>query len=119
LEALAQSAPNFLGSNLSQLRECCVFIREREAIRAPRFGIWINFGWLNESAVNLKAVAPPNADYLKRRRMLVALPRLPINRETALAINLLVVESVTPKPGWQRLVEVPFFTPSLGRSARF
>jgi len=105
--------------NSPQFCECCLFVGEREAVDPPIFWSGINLGGFYESAADLKSLMPPNANCLKGRWVLVALPGLPINRKIAFAEDLPVVESVSPKSSWQWLVKMAFLTPTLNGRARF
>src|SRR5262249_10527731 len=97
-----------------------VFFRESEAVHAPGFRLWINLGWLNESAADLECFATANANhFVSDARILTAVPDLLVNRSVAFASELPESESIASKLFWQRLVEVAFVTPSLSRSTRF
>src|SRR5262249_23602654 len=105
--------------NSPQPCKCCVSVGEREAVRAPRFRIWVDLRRLNNSTAYLKSVSTADANDLKCGGVLTALPNLLINRKIAFAMNLPVRESAAPKSSWQRLIGMAFLTLTLTRSARF
>src|SRR5262249_32283871 len=97
-----------------------VSVRKREAVQAPRFGVWINLSALNVSAADLKPFALPNANYLvTNARLGATAPHLFVNRSVTLTGDLPAGESTAPKFFPQSLTGMAFVTPSLRRSARF
>jgi hypothetical protein len=105
--------------NLVHLRESRVFVGQRETVDAPGFRVWIDFGPFYKSVADLKTLTTTDANYLVAIGPgQTTIPDLLVNRCIGLASNLPVIESVTPKPCWQRLIGTAFFTPSLRRSAR-
>jgi hypothetical protein len=104
---------------LAELFECCVFVGESEPVRSPKFWGWISFAGRNESAVNLKTLAPLDADHLKANgRIGTANPSLPVNRCIAFARDLPKLKAVMPK-FFRHGSKIAFLCANLSRSARF
>jgi hypothetical protein len=86
------SFPPVAGSSSDILKLCpgLVPVREREAIHAPGFRLRVNFAWLYESAVDLKSLSAPDANYLPANaRVRKAAPPLFVYRGTpSFAIRL-------------------------------
>jgi hypothetical protein len=96
-----------------------LFVRHREAVHAPRFRVWIPFGWLNESAADPETFAPPDAnDFVANARIRTSAPSLLVYRCVAFAGNLPECESIAPKLFRQWPV-VAFLTPTLRPRTRF
>jgi hypothetical protein len=88
----------FFQRNFKELGPGLVAIGEREAVHAPGFGVWVNLGRFNKSAVNVKTVSATDANYLPTNaRIATATPRLLIYRGIPFARDLSVEESVAPK----------------------
>src|SRR5436305_4476506 len=120
LAASSSSLDRLSTGDLSEFAKCGLLILHRPTVRAPRFRIWINLGRLNKSAVDLKALASADANYLVgNSRLSAASPTLFIYCCVSLAGNLSVGESVAPKLFLQRLVGMAFLTPTLNPSSRF
>src|SRR5262245_24452222 len=83
------------------LRERQVFVCKSEPIGAPRFGVWINLGWFDNSVADLKSIASPNANYFVANAAVSrAIQPLLVNRSIILAGNLSVREFAAGKMFW-------------------
>jgi hypothetical protein len=86
--------------DLPQLCECRVFVRKREAINAPSFGVRIDFRSLDKPAVDVKSISAANTDHLVTDTGICeARPGLFVDRPRTFPSNLAIIEPVTLEVG--------------------